>query len=239
MSEDNVIGFVPKKDGEKSQLQDAIRSLVREVNRNKFSYAQLKYIFREVRSRCELKDAKLGRKLFELPRDEEIKAFYSVITNPIHKLIFEVLEGTGLRISELAALKIDRIDFAQNLIFVYEGKGRKDRVTVIGNLLKEKLALYLQGKNNIYLFESNRHTKYSKRFLQELMQKYKSEAKIERRFTCHTFRHIFFSKLAMNGLTKENRMILAGHSSEKVQDIYTHLSVNGIKGEVIKILDKK
>jgi len=233
----NILGFAQRHDEIKSPLQDAIRSLVREVNREKFSYVQLKYVFREVRRRCELKDTQTGRRLYELPKDDEVKAFYSVVSNPIHKLIFEVLEGTGLRIGELVALKIERIDFAQNIIFVFEGKGKKDRVTVMGNRLKEKLALYLQGRKNIYLFESNRHTRYSVRFMQELCAHYKALASLDKRFTCHTFRHIFFSRLALKGISKENRMILAGHSSEKVQDIYTHLSVNGIKDDVIKLLD--
>ena len=66
---------------------------------------------------------------------------------------------------------------------------------------------------------------------------YKEKAGIEASLTPHTFRHLLMTKLAHAGISKEKRMIIAGHSSEKTQDIYTHLGMGGIKDEVIAILD--
>ncbi len=230
--------FVTQNSNTKTPLQSLIKHICRETNRNKFNYNQLKYIFKAVRAHCDIEVPTKGRKLYELPSQAELRSFYCVISNPTHRLLFETLENTGLRISELCNLKLRRIDFDSNCIFIKEGKGKKDRVTVLGNKLKEKILLYLQGRNNRFLFESNRHTKYSTRRIQQLCKRYKEKARIDKVFTVHTFRHLWNTRLAKAGLSKERRMILAGHSSEKVQDIYTHLSVGGFKDEIITILDK-
>lgn len=224
-----------------SNIQAVIKFLTREAKRQKLTYRQLKYIFRIVRERCGIEvENPTSRKLFELPTSEEIKQFYAVVENPIHKLIFETLEGTGLRISELCNLEVRRVDFKSNLIFVSQGKGNKDRVTVIGMHLLEKLKIYLEGRNNRYLFETQRHSRFSKRRIEQLCQHYVEAAKIEKKFTPHTFRHIWNTRLAEAGVHREGREILAGHSKgSSTQDIYTHLGVGGIKDDVIKILDSR
>jgi len=223
----------------KSHLQALIRNLIRETHRHKLSYDQLRYIFKTVRKRAQLHAPRSKtQKLYELPSQTELERFYGQISNSTHKLIFQTLETSGLRVAELCNLQVDRIDFRSNLIFVSKGKGQKDRVTVIGNRLKEKLQIYLQGRKNKFLFESNRHTKFSTRRIEQLCQEYTTRAGITKNFTPHTLRHLWNTRLAEAGLSKEKRMILAGHSSEKTQDIYTHLGAGGVKDEVIAILDK-
>src|SRR5690606_31073806 len=105
------------------------------------------------------------------------------------------------------------------------------------NKLKEKLFLYLETRNNRYLFESNRNSKYSTRRIEQICENYVKKSKLSLSITPHTFRHIYFSCLAANKISKEHRMLIAGHSSGKTQDIYTHLSLDGIKDEIISILD--
>ena len=237
-SKQNVVNFVDQKMGAKSGLQEAIRKLVVLTNRHKFDYAQLKYIFRVVRDRCDVVVPGKAKKLIELPQKSDLDAFYSVISNPVHSLIFKFLEGTGIRISELVGLEVNRLNFEQNLIFISEGKGQKDRIVVFGDELKEKIRIYLDGKNNRYLFESRRNSKYSTRRIQQLCSQYRTMAKIESALTCHTFRHIFFTRLAENGITQEKRALIAGHSNQKTQEIYTHLGVGGIKDEILSALNK-
>ena len=212
---------------------------MRTANRHKLDYAQLKYVFREVRRRCSIEVPNPGaRRLVELPNAEELARFYRVIENPIHKLIFETLEDTGLRVSELCGLLVARIDFKTNLIFVSQGKGKKDRITVIGNHLKEKLRIYLEGRPNRYLFESVRHTKFTSRRIEQICKLYRNQSSIEKDLTPHTFRHLWNTSLAMAGLSEERRALLAGHDGEDTQKIYTHLSAGGFKDEVIEILDR-
>src|SRR5690606_36442062 len=133
---------------------------------------------------------------------------------------------------------VSQIDFDENTIFIKEGKGKKDRIVPFGNKLKEKLLLYLETRKNRYLFESKRNSKYSTRRIEQLCEEYLIDSRIQVKITPPTFRHIYFSFLAANKISKEHRMLIAGHSSGKTQDIYTHLSIGGIKEEIISILDK-
>lgn len=222
-----------------SHIQHIVKFLTREANRHKLTYRQMKYIFRIVRERCGIEvEGHSSRRLYELPTADDLRQFYSAIDNPLHRLIFETLEGTGLRISELCNLEVRRVDFKTNTIFVHKGKGDKDRVTIIGTRLVDKIRIYLQDRNNRYLFETQRHSKFSKRRIEQLCQGYVEKAKLEKKITPHTFRHIWNTRLAEGGVSREGREILAGHSKgSATQDIYTHLGVGGIKSNVIAILD--
>ncbi len=230
--------FAAQKSDAKSPIQALVKYIGREVNRHKLSYDQLKYVFKSVRAVCGVEVPSQRRKLYELPSSEEVERFYGVIDNPVHRFIFETLEGTGLRIAELCNLQVSRLDFKTNLAFVSEGKGKKDRVVIVGHRLLEKLAIYLLGRKNKFLFESNRHTKFSPRRIEQLCKLYREKAGIMKHVTPHTFRHVWNTRLAEAGVSKEKRMLLAGHESEATQKIYTHLGVGGAKEEILAILDK-
>jgi integrase len=108
-SQDNVeslLDFVDQNSHAKSDIQKCIKYLTREVNKQKLNYGQLRYIFRAVRENCQIEVTKDKKSLYELPQADDLKAFYSQIKNPIHKLIFPFLQSTGLRVSELCKLEI-------------------------------------------------------------------------------------------------------------------------------------
>lgn len=235
----NLHDFATKSASTKSSpVQDLIRLLVREVRRERLTYDQLRYVFKAVRIRCELEAASKGQKLYELLTQEELDRFMGVVESPTHRLMWETLLGTGLRVSELCALEVKRLDFKGNSLFVAGGKGDKDRIVIVGTLLLQKLALYLENRHNRYVFESTRRTRFSPRRIQQLCSKYKSLAGIEKPFTVHGFRHIWNTRLAEAGVNRERRAILAGHSDERTQTVYTHLSAGGLRSEIVEILDK-
>jgi site-specific recombinase XerD len=235
----NIENFVAKNGNAKSPVQLLIKAIARSVNAHKIDYDQLRYVFKAVRHQCELEAPNRGQKLYELPSEEDMARFYSVIENPVHRLIFEFLDGSGLRVAELCNLEVTRIEFKNNTVFVKEGKGRKDRMTVIGNQLLGKIQLYLAGRNNRFLFESNRHTRFTTRRIEQLCKRYKDLASIDRDLSPHTFRHRWNTRLAEGGISREGREILAGHSKgSAVQDVYTHLGIGGMKADVIVVLDK-
>ena len=235
----NLDDFAYKNSNMKSPIAELTNLLVKAINRDKLTYDQLRFATKRAREKTELEYPKRAKKLPQMPSIEELNVFFGSISNSIHRLIFEALRGTGLRVAELANLKVVDIDFGNNTIFVREGKGSKDRVAIIGNDLKEKLQIYLNGRNNIYLFESNRNTKYSTRRLQQLCTKYATG--IATPITCHTFRHLFITNLADNNISREIREIIAGHAKgSKAHDVYLHLSIGDRnKEEIINILDKR
>ena len=223
----------------KSHLRILIKNICREVRRNRVTYLQLKYVTRKVREKCGLEAPSNPKRLKELPTDQEVSRFFSVISDPIHLLICDVLFGTGLRCDELCSLEIARINLAQNTMFIFQGKGKKDRVVIFGNTLKEKLSLYLQGKNQKYLFESNRRSRFSVRRIEQIFEQYRKAAKIEKDFTPHTARHWWNSFLALCSVSEDKRAVLAGHEiGSDMQRTYTHMAAGGFRDEIVGILDR-
>lgn len=235
----NVIegDFAHGRAGAYSSIQRLIKVIVREVNHHKLSYDQLKRIFKEVRDKTGVEAPKKKESLLELPTDEQLHTFFNSINDPIHKLIFRFLLGTGLRVSELCNLEVSRIDFANNQFFVKEGKGGKDRVGLMSDHLKQDAQLYLAGKRNKYLFETIRATKFSPRRIQQLADCYSLKSGVH--IYPHLMRHLYATKLAQAGLSEDQRKVLCGHSKNSdAQQIYTHLSLSGIKEDAIKVINE-
>lgn len=222
--------------GAYSALNRLIKTICREVNHHKLNYDQLKRIFKEVRDRTGVEVPRKREKLIELPSDEQLRKYFDSIKDPIHKLIFKFLIGTGLRISEACNLEVRRIDFEKNLIFVSQGKGSKDRIAVMSDNLKNELQIYLAGRKNRYLFETIRADKFSVRRVQQMAEIYSKKSGVY--MHAHLCRHIFATHLATAGLSEDHRKILCGHSkSSDAQQIYTHLSLAGIKENAIAALN--
>lgn len=243
-SSENVIAadFAHKKISTKQRpyrsnsLDRLMRDICKEVRHHKLSYEQLKSIFKEVRVRCDIETPRTIEKLIQLPTAADLEKYFSFIDDPIHKLIFKTLLGTGLRISEICALEVRTVNLAENTAFIKEGKGGKDRIVVFGHNLKNQLELYLAGRNNRYLFESSLNTKFSSRRIQQLALFYSGKSGVK--INPHLLRHIFATRLAERSLTEDQRSVLCGHSkNSKVQQTYTHLSLAGVKVQAIEALD--
>jgi integron integrase len=87
--------------------------------------------------------AKRGQKLPVVLSVDEVKSLFAHMTGK-NLLIAELLYGSGLRLMELARLRVKDIDFDANTIFVRSGKGDKDRTTVLPSAVKDKLSEHLK-----------------------------------------------------------------------------------------------
>ncbi len=214
-----------------------IRMLVLATNKHKLDYGSLRYIHRQVIKRTKLDIPRKPKKLYELPTSDELDRFFEVISDPQVKLIFLVLHNCGLRVSEVCSIEVAKIDFQAKTIFI-TGKGNKDRIIPITNKLADKILLFLSGRNHRYLFETKLGTPYSTRRVEQLCQEIKEAANINKKLSPHTFRHLFFSKLAEMGLDIDIRAMIAGHANSRTQEIYTHIGLAGSKDLIIETLEK-
>lgn len=229
--------FALEKPSAYSGIKRLIKVISRDVNHYRLNYDHLKRIFQEVREQTGIEVPRKRQKLVELPTRQQISIFLESIKNPIHKLIFKFLLGTGLRVSEATKVEVKNIDFEKNQILIKEGKMSKDRIVLFSDNLKNDIQIFLAGKNNRFLFETNRFTKFSTRRIQQLSQIYSKKSGIH--ITPHTCRHIFATLLATEGISEDHRKVLCGHSkNSNAQQIYTHLSLNGIKENALKALNK-
>lgn len=163
----------------------------------------------------------------------EIKTLIDSIKNIKHRTVVMLLYSTGMRLSEIAALKITDIDSKNMRIKVVQGKGAKDRYTILSEqVLQELRAYYIIYKPVIYLFNGSRKgCPISHRSIQHLVQKALAYAGLNsKNYTVHTIRHSFATHLVDSGTDLHTVKELLGHSSLQITMRYMHLTTTRIQG---------
>lgn len=173
---------------------------------------------------------------------EEIKALLSVIQNTKYYAIAATLYGAGLRLSECLNLQIKDIDSVNMVISVREGKGKKDRQTVLSEKLLQILRDYFRKsrvKPSTFLFpkKDDIHRPFSRRQTQRFIHEAGLKAGIKKPASPHVLRHSFATHLLENGVNLRKIQVILGHRSLKTTAVYTHLTKDFLK-EVQSPLDK-
>ncbi|WP_052444044.1 tyrosine-type recombinase/integrase [Flammeovirga sp. OC4] len=161
----------------------------------------------------------------------EIKSIFTNTRNIKHKAILMTIYSAGLRIGELINLEIKDIDSKRMLIRVVEGKGNKDRNTLLSEknllILREYFKNYRPKK---YLFEGEKEgMKYSRTSVSKILKRAVIKSKIQKRVTVHTLRHSFATHLLENGVDLRYIQSLLGHNSSMTTQIYTHVSTKVVR----------
>lgn len=193
----------------------------------------IKFFYREVLKcsiRINLKFAKRSKRLPVVLSRAEINAVLASLDNLKHKLIIAVAYGAGLRVSEVINLKVGDINLEELTIHLKNGKGKKDRVTVLPASVKNDLYILITGKPmNEYVFQSERGGKLSERTLQMVFGKAMKKAGIEKKATFHSLRHSFATHLLENGVDVRYVQELLGHQNIRTTQIYTHITNPALK----------
>lgn len=163
-----------------------------------------------------------------LPRvidSDFVKEKLSKITNLKHKAILSLTFSVGLRVSEVVNLKIEDIDSKRMLINIRQAKGKKDRIVPLSETILKLLREYYQGYKPVeYLFNGQNSNKYSTGSCQQIYKKY-----IEEKGHIHTLRHSCFTSLLESGTNIRLIQKIAGHSSIKTTEGYTHVTNQSLK----------
>ena len=160
--------------------------------------------------------------------DEEICNLFKSIDNIKHKCILMLAYSAGLRLGELINVKIKDIDPKRKQIRIEQGKGKKDRYSLLSTRLLELLRKYYKEyKPNEYLFEGSKGGQYSARSIQSIMKAAAKKAGIKKKVGVHTLRHTFATHLLENGTDIRYIQSLLGHESSKTTEIYTHVTTKG------------
>lgn len=169
---------------------------------------------------------KKSKRLPAVLSEEEVKRIFSAISNRKHRLILLITYASGLRVSEVVRLKLENLDFDRKLIYVRQGKGKKDRCTVLSQVVIDLLQEYIRFmKPGEWLFPGAKPgTHLSERTVQKIMEQAVSKAKILKDATVHTLRHSFATHLLERGTDLRYIQELLGHASSKTTEIYTHVS---------------
>lgn len=171
------------------------------------------------------------QKLPNILAKEDIQKMIQVTKNLKHKCIISLLYSSGLRRSELLDLQITDIDSKNMNIKIRQGKGNRDRYTVLNkSVLKDLREYYTLYKPKLYLFEAiEPERKYSPTSVLKIVKQASKKAKISQSVNPHMLRHSFATHLLEDGIDLRYIQVLLGHSSTKTTEIYTHVAIKKFK----------
>jgi site-specific recombinase XerD len=168
----------------------------------------------------------------------EIKTMLSVVENLKHRALLTVAYSAGLRVSEAATLKVTDIDSKRMMVRVRQGKGGKDRYTILSKTALECLRQYWRAyRPKDWLFEGQEegsHICYTS--IRNIFVEAKERAGITKPANPHTLRHSFATHLIEAGTSLHHVQLLLGHKSPTTTTVYLHVSKMNL-AQVVSPLD--
>lgn len=166
------------------------------------------------------------RKFPDILTQEEIQSIFAACDNLRDKCILMTIYGAGLRLSEVACLKVSDIDSSKMQLLIRDGKGAKDRFALLSHSNLETLRDYWKAyhpKEWLFYSRVNSGTHITPRGVANIFNKYKNKAGITKNVSTHTLRHCFATHLLESGISIFHIKQLLGHSDISTTCFYLHL----------------
>ncbi len=188
----------------------------------------INFFFREVvRRKVDLRvPMKRSGRLPEPLSREEVARLLDTAENQKHRVLMMTAYSGGLRVSELVRLKPQDIHSERMLIRVNQGKGRKDRYTLLSQrLLDELRAYWRESRPELWLFPNQARTDHMPTCTPaRAFYRLKQRAGITHGHGIHTLRHSFATHLLEAGVDLRTIQILMGHTSLNTTVKYLHVT---------------
>lgn len=173
-------------------------------------------------------------------RVDELQRLFGCVQLNRYRVPLLLIYACGLRVGECTHLTVDDIDGSGNRLFIRDGKGGKDRYTILSTIVYEQLQAYWkQHRNPKWLFPavgrgspSSQKVRARMHASIEPMQSHglglrlleaARSAGITKKVTCHILRHSFATHLASAGVPLHQLQAYLGHANIETTTIYTHL----------------
>jgi integrase/recombinase XerD len=181
-------------------------------------------------NKFDIKTPKIKKTVPVVLSKDEINRLFDCICNRQHKLILKIYYSSGLRLSEAIKLKKKDFDFTDNIVWIRDGKGGKDRMSIISDSLSKELLDFTQyKKDSDFVFVNKRGEPLSPRAIQNIIEKAKVKANISKDVHIHTLRHSFATHLLEAGVDIRKIQELLGHSDLSTTQIYTKVTSEELK----------
>ncbi len=174
-----------------------------------------------------------GRPLPKHLSQDQVRTLFAQITHPIDHALGLLMLRCGLRVSEVARLRLGDIDWEQPSLRIDQGKGRKDRMVYLSadalTALRTCLALRpaVVPGDVVFWNQKRPHRALSTKGIQKKMERYAKAAGIKA--SCHSLRHTFASNLLEAGAEVISIKELLGHASIASSERYAKLSNQRVK----------
>ncbi|MFA5175506.1 MAG: site-specific tyrosine recombinase/integron integrase [Patescibacteria group bacterium] len=197
------------------------------------AYSALQFYFEKILCRrffVKIPRAKKDKRLPEVLSKEEVRQVLGAIKNVKHKLLLGLIYSSGLRVGEVIRVKVRDLNFFEKLLSVRQGKGNKDRITVLSDKVASVLEKYVKNKDaDDFVFESERGGKLTERSAQKVFSDALRVSGVKRKVSCHSLRHSFATHLLENGTDIRYIQELLGHAKLQTTQIYTHVANKNLK----------
>jgi site-specific recombinase XerD len=186
---------------------------------------------------------RLSRPLPRYLRDEDVPRLFNVISSKRDRAMFMLMLRCGLRVEEVARLTMAALDLPRSQLFVYEGKGVKDRVVYLSNDAYKILVQYLKTRpssraKRVFLIEKGRlkGKPIQVRGIQHCMQHYAKKAGLK--VSCHQLRHTMATQLLNADADLVTIQDLLGHTRIKTTQRYCQVSNLKVQRDYHKAIER-
>ena len=172
---------------------------------------------------------------------EQYKALlYEASDDPRDYAIIMTFLQTGIRLSELAMLKIEDVDIENRLVTIRQGKGRRDRqiplvdeeVKALRNYLRHRATELILDDDTLFLAKNGTSLNVSS--VKAIVTKYVKKAGIRKRVSVHTLRHTFGAHKADKHMSIATLQALMGHKKKETTLKYIHLARTNLRKEMVE-----
>ncbi len=167
------------------------------------------------------------KRTWQLPEvlgQKEVERLLLATGKPRDRCLLMTAYATGLRVSELVRLKVSAIDSERMMVRVEQGKGRKDRYTILSaRLLGELRSYWKEHRSPTYLFPNRKGGPISIDYAQRIYNLAKQKAQIHKGRGIHTLRHCFATHLLEAGVDLRTIQTLLGHNSMASTERYLQI----------------
>jgi len=205
-----------------------------------------KYLIREdvlqINPTLNIATPKFSKKLPKYLSEGEVKALLQLPDTTTFAglrdfMILELFYATGIRVSELAGLKIEHIRFDES-VFRITGKGQKTRLVPMGQRIEHDLNDFLKKRESEenrslefqdFIFVKNNNEPFTRGQIAVIVQKYIRRVADKEKAHPHALRHTFATHLLNEGADLMSVKELLGHASLSTTQVYTHVSAEHLK----------
>lgn len=194
----------------------------------------LKFYCRQILKRRFFFDIKGAKKSSYLPivlSKQEIARMLEVTENPKHHFLIALMYSAGLRVSEAIKIRMGDFDIDRGMIMVRQGKGQKDRCTLLAQKLIPVLKAQISLKRpNDYLFTgAHGQGHLTSESAEKIVKKAVEMAGISKKISCHSLRHSFATHLLEDGTDIRYIQALLGHARLETTQIYTKVANTALR----------
>jgi len=213
---------------------EAIKRMTSIARRAGLDYDGLRSATQAVRKNLGLARPRRPKRLPRLLARGEVVAFFAAVDASgklRDQVMLRLLAYTGMRVAEVVAVAREHVDLEALTVKVVQGKGSKDRATLIPASFKLALQAYMErGPRFGSLFHSRLGKPLSTRRVQQVVADYGKAAGLDDLHP-HLFRHFALTELTRAGLTDAQIQLLSGHASKKSLETYQHLALADVRDD--------